>query len=400
MPKISVIIPVYNSEKYVRQCVESILNQTFSDFELICIDDKSSDNSVSILKEYACKDNRVKIICNVKNMGAGGTRNVGIKHAKGKYLMFIDADDWYEPDTFEICYNQIEKNNNDFVIFNYDRYYEDSGQFSFPTKYLSGYSDDFDNPYIKLWKLKKPFIFSAYVWTQVYNTEFIKKNNIRFDSSLRIGEDASFYFEAIIKSKTISVINKVLYHYRKYGESVLSKISPYWMGGIIARCRVYKMFLRAKHKDEYLRSFIPYYIRCCLFNYGHWKKLDKSTEKECYQLIHKIYKDLNNKYDISQYKDEINYEKFLDIAQNSWNKKHNIYFEIPDKIKLYRNKKNQVVLLIFGQYKYTQKDLDKFRKNFKKFIQNIFSVKNIKTHKVISFLGVRLKIKRQKNAKN
>ena len=97
MPKVSIILPVYNVEKYLSQCLDSIVNQTLKDFECICINDGSPDNSLAILKEYASKDSRIKII-NQENKGQSSARNVGMNFSKGKYIAFIDSDDWISTD--------------------------------------------------------------------------------------------------------------------------------------------------------------------------------------------------------------------------------------------------------------------------------------------------------------
>ena len=116
-PFISIIIPVYNSEKLLKQCLDSVLNQTLNNIEIICVDDGSTDNSFEILKEYEKKDNRV-IALTQKNSGAGVARNKGVEIAKGKYIAFIDSDDWIEHDALEKLYNNIENNDSDMVLFN------------------------------------------------------------------------------------------------------------------------------------------------------------------------------------------------------------------------------------------------------------------------------------------
>ena len=117
MSKVSVIMPVYNGERYLRKCIESVLNQTLKDIELICINDCSIDSSYSILQEYAQNDSRLKIINSEENLGQSISRNLGINSAKSPYIMFIDQDDWYELEACEKAYNQILQNKNDFVIF-------------------------------------------------------------------------------------------------------------------------------------------------------------------------------------------------------------------------------------------------------------------------------------------
>ena len=114
MPLISVIMPVYNTSQYLRRSIESVLNQTFKDFELICINDGSTDNSLQILEEYATTDSRIKII-NQENSGAGYSRNVGISRSTGKYLAFLDADDWYDENFLFDVYKAATENNADVV---------------------------------------------------------------------------------------------------------------------------------------------------------------------------------------------------------------------------------------------------------------------------------------------
>ena len=119
-PKISVIIPVYNVEKYLSECLDSIINQTLREIEVICVNDGSTDSSLSILKEYSSKDNRVKII-DKKNEGQGYARKVGLDIAKGEYILFCDSDDKYSSNNvFENLYKAIKKNNSDLMCFSFE----------------------------------------------------------------------------------------------------------------------------------------------------------------------------------------------------------------------------------------------------------------------------------------
>ena len=114
MPEISIIIPNYNTEQYLPRCLNSLIGQTFKDIEIILIDDGSTDNSVKIMKEYAKQDNRIKVI-EQPNSGPARARNQGLENATGKYLMFCDSDDWYEPNMCEIMYYTIENKKTDVV---------------------------------------------------------------------------------------------------------------------------------------------------------------------------------------------------------------------------------------------------------------------------------------------
>lgn len=115
MVKVSVIIPVYNAEKYLEKCLDSVINQTLKEIEIICIDDCSTDNSYSILKEYIKKDNRIVVFKNKTNHGAGYTRNVGLNFSKGEYIGFVDSDDYIDEKYYEELYNTAKKYDPDMV---------------------------------------------------------------------------------------------------------------------------------------------------------------------------------------------------------------------------------------------------------------------------------------------
>ena len=122
MPKISIIIPMYNVEKYLRRCLDSVLNQTFTDWTAICVDDGSPDKSGEIAEEYAARDKRF-IVIHKENGGLSDARNAGMPYARGEYIMYLDSDDFIHPQTMEIAYNAIKKNKSDIVSFQYDRIY-------------------------------------------------------------------------------------------------------------------------------------------------------------------------------------------------------------------------------------------------------------------------------------
>ena len=115
MVKISVVIPVYNTQNYLNECIDSVLNQSFKDFEIICINDGSTDNSLSILSDYEVSDERIKVISQ-QNRGLGASRNEGLKLAQGEYVLFLDSDDYLTPDALEKLYNQAYANDLDLIL--------------------------------------------------------------------------------------------------------------------------------------------------------------------------------------------------------------------------------------------------------------------------------------------
>ena len=208
MVSVSVVIPVYNVEKYLNECMDSIVNQTLSDIEIICINDGSTDNSLDILQEYASCDDRI-IIFNQKNQGHAVATNKGIDMAQGEYLFLMDSDDILKLNALELTYNEISEKKVDFVLFkslNYDdqkdEYYE-SENFSMNNIFEVVGNEIFDYNDIK------ELMFNACVtpWSKLYSREFIIRENIRFPEGL-IFDDNVFFYESLLKAKRISFLNR------------------------------------------------------------------------------------------------------------------------------------------------------------------------------------------------
>lgn len=218
-PFISIIIPVYNSEKLLKQCLDSVLNQTLNNIEIICVDDGSTDNSFEILKEYEKKDNRV-IALTQKNSGAGVARNKGVEIAKGKYIAFIDSDDWIEHDALEKLYNNIENNDSDMVLFNSIEHKPDN---QFKKRIYLPKDDSIDyNNFTFDYHYKKNFVMNGMmvIWSKFYKASFIRDNNIKFYSH-EIFNDVQFHIQTMLFAKKISYLPEILYHYRRLGQNSL-----------------------------------------------------------------------------------------------------------------------------------------------------------------------------------
>ena len=220
-PKVSVIIPVYNVENYLRQCIDSICAQTLSEIEIICVDDGSIDHSLDILKEYAEKDSRIKIL-QQKNGGAGSARNSGLRVARGEYLSFLDSDDFFEPDMLEKAYECIEKYQADFVVFGSDQYHMDSKEY-------------IRNPWVLRVKDIPPYMpfkhreltdnvfktFVGWAWDKLYRRSFVEEKHLWFQEQ-RTTNDLLFVFSALVLAKRIAVVDKVLAHQRRGSGDSLS----------------------------------------------------------------------------------------------------------------------------------------------------------------------------------
>lgn len=218
--KVSIILPVYNMEKYLNRCLNSILNQTFSDFEVIIINDGSIDNSLKICNKYAFNDKRIRVIT-IKNAGLSNARNLGIDKAKGEYIIFCDSDDWIEKDAIEILVNGIELKNCDMAISGYkmDFTYEEFKSISIKGKNKLYKSKD---EFMKEYSFFRGNYLFGFVWNKIFRTSIIKKNKILFEKNV-FCEDLYFIFKFIPKCKRINSINAELYHYMHQSNSTLSK---------------------------------------------------------------------------------------------------------------------------------------------------------------------------------
>ena len=214
-PLVSVIIPVYNVEKYLRQCLDSVINQTLKDIEIICVDDGSTDNSLNILKEYKEKDNRI-IILQQQNQYAGVARNNGLKIAKGKYLSFLDSDDWFDLNMLKEMVDRAEKDQSDIVICGWYNYNNKTKQI---TSHLSNTTKTVFNPI----EIKTSLFTISYPnpWTKLFKKTLFTNNNLYFESIKRCN-DLTCVYTAFSLANKISVIKKPYVYYRSNQTNNLS----------------------------------------------------------------------------------------------------------------------------------------------------------------------------------
>lgn len=212
---VSIIVPIYNTERYLDKCIQSILNQTYKNFELILINDGSTDNSIDICNHYKISDDRIVVI-DKENTGSSDSRNIGIDKAKGKYICFVDSDDWIDPNMIYDKVKLIKEKNVDFII---------SG-LSIDTVDINGNIKVHKNNYIySEWNTEEllrnniiklfPQALINSSCNKLYNLELIKSNNIKFPST-NIGEDTLFNLSIIKKANGVIITDKIYYHYMKY----------------------------------------------------------------------------------------------------------------------------------------------------------------------------------------
>lgn len=215
-PLISVIMPVYNAERFLRTAVESVLAQTYKNIEVICVNDCSADNSLSVLHSLSQSDKRIVVINSEINVGAGEARNLGIARATGEYITFVDADDTIEYNLYEKVVEKLEKTNADQVVWGIlEKHYNASGKL-IKTKTIlpeEDFIDDEKSMTAKILGLEKDYIF-GYQCNSFYRTDIIKKYNIKFEKAI-LYEDFFFNLEFARHMNTLAVLEFAGYNYFK-----------------------------------------------------------------------------------------------------------------------------------------------------------------------------------------
>lgn len=212
-PKVTVIVPVYNAEKYLRECIESIVSQTLEEIEIFFVDDGSTDESLDILKEYERKDSRISVITQ-KHTNAGAARNKGLSYATGEYLSFLDADDFFEPDMLENAYGKAKKEKAEIVVYRSDAFDMDNNSFkeisySICEKYIPD-SEVFAGADITC------DFFSAFVgwtWDKLFLRNYIETNGFCFQEQ-RTTNDLLFTYLSLAAAKRITILEEILAHHR------------------------------------------------------------------------------------------------------------------------------------------------------------------------------------------
>lgn len=220
MKKISVIIPVYNAEKYVLRCLDSICGQTYNNIEIICIDDGSSDNAGKLLDKYAERDSRI-IVRHQANQGESNARNKGLELATGDYFGFMDCDDWIEADMYESLIKCAEQEKLDIVASSWFKD-DDNSSVKINNK-LPVNSEVFGRDEFLKYIYKRDYYRGfAYMWNKLYKREVLTDNcgnMLKFDEQLRLGGDVLFLAETVVRTKRAKYVDKAFYHYYQRNES-------------------------------------------------------------------------------------------------------------------------------------------------------------------------------------
>ena len=239
MPAVSIIIPVYNTEKYLSKCLDSVLTQTFADFECLLIENGSSDGSGRICDEYAVNDKRIKVV-HQEGRGVSFARNTGLDMASGKWIVFVDSDDWIEPTLLSSALSIAQSQPADIVQWNY---ISEGGKKVKKTQRLQ------PGEFVISPEKELPGWFSM-VWSRMYSKAFLEENNIRFNDELFFGEDGLFSVQALFSAKSIWNTDKALYHYIDRTDSVINTMDIMAVENKILAAKKIEEFLKQRGQEK------------------------------------------------------------------------------------------------------------------------------------------------------
>lgn len=292
MIKFSIIVAVYNIEKYIEQCIESIINQTYSAIEVILVNDGSTDNSLHILQEWQQKDRRIKIV-NKKNGGLSSARNEGLKEATGDYVAYIDGDDWISLDMFERLSQKIYKfKQPEIVTYSYIEYYSEDIQ------YIKSYNINDDELYQGNQFFEKSK-FKVQAWSKIYKMSFLNKINLKFLEG-RVHEDISYTIPLILCADKVINIDEPLYYYRqnRFG-SIMAHIKENNVDDFIHALKFGYYFLQDKKKitSFYTKWLMNSFYRSCLTHLTNYKTLKYYMKKnKIEELVYSLIKISQNHF--------------------------------------------------------------------------------------------------------
>lgn len=347
-PKVSVIVPIYNVERYLEECVDSILNQTLKDIEVILVDDGSPDNCGKIIDEYAKKDKRV-IAIHQKNSGYSAAVNKGIDTATGEYIGIIESDDFIEPDMYESLYSNAKDNDTDVT----------KGLFYFynPTLSKANQNKTYVNPcgidlrlapsgpfHVTEWP--RIIGFHASIWSSIYRSDFVKKIKIPETAGASY-QDFPFMIEVMCKAKRISVVKKPFVHWRNEPNQ-----------GNSTSARGKKLLLMGKNTETGLKIIKesgyyeaikePFYAHALWTNIGFFHRIEKKYKKEYFECLKRIFSDLKDdsdfKYTYFRPEDKRSVNAIL-------NNKNYYMFELSHIIGGVRRKIDRIAVRVFPTYR-------------------------------------------------
>ncbi len=291
--KVSVVIPVYNVEEYLKKCLNSVINQTLSEIEVICVDDGSTDHSLQILEEYAERDDRIKVITK-ENGGIASARNKGMEYATGEYIGFVDSDDWIELDMYEKLYENAKFYDSDMVMCSAHRFDNITHELKYDMPYftLERFDETFDNCVFTPDKTKD-FFFDICVtpWSKLYKSEFLEEIGVKFHEGLDF-EDNTFFYETYLKASKLSLVRDFLYYYRiNRSGSFITSANERFFDIVEMFDLTEDILMKTGNLDIYMERFSNYRISSILVRYN---QVDKKYKQDFFEIIKENFKKINS----------------------------------------------------------------------------------------------------------
>ena len=312
MDKVSIVIPVYNAEKNLKTCLDSIVGQTYLELEIIIINDGSTDNSKKICEYYSAKDSRI-IFRTIDNNGVSNARNIGISLATGKYLTFVDSDDYLESDAIAKMISLRNEKDADWVIFSRFEHYVDENRVG---EYVVQPQDiiiEEDQNRLKI--IMQKYLqneFFCEVWNHLYVTNIIKQNKIEFCKELKIGEDKLFNLLYMLFAKYITVSNQKLYHYVIYSNSTMGDLRTkfyLFADSYLNIAYEFNKYIQTNNMSQEIKNRAPFIYVGLMHQVYYQKKL-----RHLYDTFHELSMTNNNK------------KFFISFCKNAIRNKDNIKY--------------------------------------------------------------------------
>ena len=306
----SIIVPVYNMEKYMRECIDSIIGQDCEDYELILVDDGSKDESGKICDEYAKVFDRIRVI-HKENGGLASARNAGLEVAKGKWIFFIDSDDFIEKETLAFLKNTVQKNKADLYTFNLCKVNENGEEIDKEIHNIENYTEQIKKTENAKFIYDRMLMYKVgwEAWVQLFNRELINRYNLRFEDTSKVfAEDLLFSLEYCTCIKKVYYICNFIYCYRQIESSIMHKLKEETiLQRLIYLGEQFYEFCKKQKKKDIIKEFYKVYFS--LFDFHIQYKLDSLKDSEITEVFKQNSDKLNRKMlkKIKEHKAELKY---------------------------------------------------------------------------------------------
>ena len=307
--KVSVIIPTYNSEKYLDECLKSVINQTFRDYEIIIVDNKSEDNTLKIIEKYMKDNKNITLIRLDRNLKQGIARNTGVQNSIGEYIMFVDSDDKVSPEFINKMYNKITSDNADMTICRWATFDNKTGKINFKHGYANFHRlpEQFKESSFKWSDIKEEVFSQSNVpWDKIYKKSFLIGKNVEFPGGMFF-EDNVFSFDAILKAEKITVLDECLIYYRvNRKQAVTARCDETFFDYLKIFSKIEENLKKIGLYEEMKYHFINYKVRSVFW---WWKRIEFKYKEQFFNMIKEDYKNM--------YKNQL---KSVKDKRNVWTK--------------------------------------------------------------------------------